>query len=83
MAQKISLRLGRVFSGFMGMSAPGRKRTLISRFYQQFERPLSGQADIQGLAVPEVLRNDGFGPKSGHSHIRRCARIVRVSPDGL
>jgi hypothetical protein len=21
--------------------------------------------------------------ESGHSHIRRCARIVRVSPDGL
>ncbi len=68
---------------FSRMSAPGRKRTLISRSHQKFERPLPGKADIQELAVPEVLRNDDFGPKSGHSHIRRCARIVRVSPDGL
>ncbi len=44
------------------MSACGRKRTLISRSHLQFERPLSGKEDIQELAVPEVLRNDGFAP---------------------
>jgi len=51
------------------MAGIGRKRTLISRSHQKFERLLSGKADIQELAVPEVLRNDGFAPKSGHSHI--------------
>ena len=44
------------------MTAIGRKRTLISRSHQQFERPLSGKADIQELAVAEVVRNDGFAP---------------------
>ncbi len=29
------------------MSASGRKRTLIPRSHQQFERPLSGKADIK------------------------------------
>ncbi len=33
------------------MSAYGRKRTLISRYFQQIERPVSGKADIQLILV--------------------------------
>ncbi len=36
-----------------GMSASGRKRTSISCSFQQFERPLSGKADIKP-ETPEI-----------------------------
>jgi len=52
---------------------------------------LNMQAPINGRFWPKAdLRFRGFWGiwtaafgKSGHSHIRTCARIVRVSPDGL
>ncbi len=39
------------------MSAIGRKRTLISPNFRQFERPLSGKADIQ-LVLAKRAAND-------------------------
>jgi hypothetical protein len=42
------------------MSAYGRKRPLISAFFEQFERPLSGNADVQELAVPKSIWNSRF-----------------------
>ena len=61
-------------------AACGRKRTLFSGSHQQFERPLSGKADIQELAVAEVVRNDGFAPqKRPFAYLKVCENCASRS----
>ncbi len=49
------------------MTAIGRKRPFISAVFEQIQRPLSGKADIQNLAVEICVLRDRFTLGSGHS----------------
>jgi hypothetical protein len=48
-------------------SVIGRKRPFISHSFQEFERPLSGKADVQILIFEKSSGNDRFARDSGHS----------------
>jgi len=58
----------------------GQKRPFIFVDIQYFERPLSGKADIQELAVAEVVRNDGFAPqKRPFAYLKVCENCASRS----
>ena len=47
------------------MSTSDRERPFDSAHFGVFERPLSGKADIQDVAVAKCLLNVRFAPDSG------------------
>ena len=64
------------------MAASGRKRPVIFEILVAFERPLSGKADVQILALEISLPSDRYTRDSGRSADKlargRCRPVVDI-----